>query len=374
MSDAIRHLTYENSYSAGKIMKQYALSLRAFSLIMIRMTSIIFGILSALLIGFSKTGLPGVSIPGILCMAEAFPNDAKQSVVAILPVLLVGDIFAVFWFNHHAQWAKLWRLFPYVIAGMVPGAVVFCLLDAKIFRPFLGVLVLGLIAFELWRRWREAELLQKVQRWADNGAEIHAGAVKIKEHEHFDPLILELCKNCELFGLAPCQECIRYHPDELPEPLAKSLELNRRQNGGVEDVPVLKQLKTEVCPEAAVDFMPHSWWFIALTGLLAGFSTFIANAAMPVMSVYLVSQGFNKREFIGTAAWFFFLLNMSKLPVMGAMHMLSRPTIEFGVWVAPVTLLGAFGGVYILTKIPQRLFNFLALALATVAAVRLIFW
>ena len=74
---------------------------------------------SALLVGLSKTGLPGVSIPAILLMTEAYPDDARLSVGAILPVLLAGDVFAVAWFRRHADWGRLVRLLPWVLAGMI---------------------------------------------------------------------------------------------------------------------------------------------------------------------------------------------------------------------------------------------------------------
>jgi hypothetical protein len=77
--------------------------------------------LAALLVGFSKTGLPGAAIPAVALMAEAFREDTKLSVGAMLPILLVGDSFALAYYRRHAHWARLWELFPYVLAGMVPG-------------------------------------------------------------------------------------------------------------------------------------------------------------------------------------------------------------------------------------------------------------
>jgi hypothetical protein len=72
--------------------------------------SYLLGWASSLLVGFSKTGLPGVSLPAILLMTEAFSNDAKLAVGAISPVLLGGDVFAVVWHRHHARWALFrWR-------------------------------------------------------------------------------------------------------------------------------------------------------------------------------------------------------------------------------------------------------------------------
>ena len=118
--------------------------------------------------------------------------------------------------------------------------------------------------------------------------------------------------------------------------------------------------------------MPHRWWFTAATGLLAGFATLVANAAMPVMSIYLISQDFDKRQFIGTAAWFFLILNAGKVLPYCAMGMLTPSMLPHAATLAPVVILGALLGVYVLARIPQRFFNTLALALAGIAAVRLV--
>lgn len=285
--------------------------------------SYVLGVCSAVLVGFSKTGLPGVSIPAILLMTEACPNDARASVVAILPVLLVGDLFAVVWFHHHANWPRLWRLFPWVLAGMLPGIFVFKHFEGNALKPWIGWLVLAMLAIELWRRWREWKVTRR-----------RVAPVTMRPNE-----LRTFCAGCELVDLAPCDECVR---------LAEQLSGTH------------------------VELFPQARWFVALTGFLAGFSTFIANAAMPVMSVYLISQGFNKREFIGTAAWFFFLLNLSKAPVYGALGMYKWWMLPFDLWLVAPVLVGCFLGVLILRHIPQRVFNLLALLLAGVAAVRMI--
>ena len=56
------------------------------------------------------------------------------------------------------------------------------------------------------------------------------------------------------------------------------------------------------------------WWFTATSGILAGFGTTVGNAAGPVMSIFLLSRHLEKQEFLGTTAWFFFLVNLSKVP------------------------------------------------------------
>jgi uncharacterized membrane protein YfcA len=115
--------------------------------------AIALGFCATLLVGLSKTGVPGAAIPALLMMAEAFPGNEKLSVGAILPMLLLGDLFAVGYYRRHAQWNRLVGLFPYVAAGMVPGVVVLALVDDAQFKVVLGSLVLGLLAVEVGRQW-----------------------------------------------------------------------------------------------------------------------------------------------------------------------------------------------------------------------------
>ncbi len=136
---------------------------------------------------------------------------------------------------------------------------------------------------------------------------------------------------------------------------------------------MLAMLAIELCRQwFGWERVPHQWWFAAGTGFLAGFTTFVANAAMPIMTIYLVSQNLKKHQFIGTAAWFFLILNASKLPAYCAMGMFTPSMWRLAAMLAPVTILGALLGVYVLARIPQRFFDNLALALAGAAAVRLV--
>jgi len=96
---------------------------------------------AAMLMGLAKTGLPGVAIRAVLLMVEAFPDDAKTSVGAIMPAILLGDVFAVAWFHRHANWPRLWGLTPYVAAGMALGALVLARTAGNNLRPILGWLV-----------------------------------------------------------------------------------------------------------------------------------------------------------------------------------------------------------------------------------------
>lgn len=239
-------------------------------------TSFWFGLASSLLMGLSKTGLPGVSLPSILLMTEAFPDDARLSVGAILPVILVGDVIAVSWYRRHTEWGRLWRLFPWVAVGMLPGVWVLATTRGNELRPVLGWLILGLLVLEVVRQYLG---------W-----------------EH----------------------------------------------------------------------VPRQRWFVGLLGILAGFGTVVGNAAGPIMAIYLISGGLRKEQYIGTAAWFFFIVNLCKLPVMMALGMITWQTVGFGCKVAPAVPIGAAAGIWLLGIIPQKPFNFFALTLAGLAAVRLV--
>ena len=56
--------------------------------------------------------------------------------------------------------------------------------------------------------------------------------------------------------------------------------------------------------------VPKSKVFSWIMGFLAGFTTMIGNLAGPVANIYFLAIRFPKNEFIGTAAWLFFIINM----------------------------------------------------------------
>ena len=60
--------------------------------------------------------------------------------------------------------------------------------------------------------------------------------------------------------------------------------------------------------------VPTNKIFSSSVGFLAGFTTMIGNLAGPVSNIYFLAMRFPKNEFIGTAAWLFFIINVFKLP------------------------------------------------------------
>jgi len=212
----------------------------------------------------SKTGVPGTSILGVLLMILAFPGAEKLSTGAVLPLLIVADIFAVMYYRRFAAWQVIRRLLLSVVVGLFLGTVFMLTVDHTQFKVFLAVLILGLISFELLRRWRQ---------W---------------------------------------------------------------------------------------NTFPKSQWFARTMGLFAGFTTLIGNAAGPVMGVYCAALNLGKHNFMGTFAVFFFIINVTKLPLIGGaipgLNLITLETLWFNVLVLPGLLVGVVLGRQLFNVIPERYF------------------
>ena len=117
----------------------------------------------------------------------------------------------------------------------------------------------------------------------------------------------------------------------------------------------------------------HGWWFAPMIGVLAGFTTLVANAAGPLMAIYLLAMRLPKMEFVGTGAVFFLLLNLFKVPFMLNLGLINAHSFSLNMWLAPLVFIGALAGRKILVKIDQRLFENLALGLSALAGLKLLF-
>jgi uncharacterized protein len=111
----------------------------------------------------------------------------------------------------------------------------------------------------------------------------------------------------------------------------------------------------------------------ALAGIIAGFTTLIANAAGPIMTLYLLAMRLPKNEFVGTTAWFFFVVNLFKLPFMLGLGLVNIQSLELNLYLIPIVLLGIFIGRFAMQKLEQQTFNNIALVLAFLGGLRLLF-
>lgn len=124
---------------------------------------IIQAVIAAFLVGFSKTGLTGLGILIVPLMAAVFPG--KESTGALLPMLILGDIFAVAWYRQHAKWEIVIKLLPWIVPGLLLGVWALKVMDDRWFYPVLGVMVLALIGVQIARDrggvWLEEHLPHK---------------------------------------------------------------------------------------------------------------------------------------------------------------------------------------------------------------------
>lgn len=107
-------------------------------------------------------------------------------------------------------------------------------------------------------------------------------------------------------------------------------------------------------------------------GILGGFGTTIGNAAGPVISIFLVSRGFSKYKFIATAAWFFLIVNIAKLPLFYKLNLITDKSLVFNLWMLPSIGIGIFLGVKLLPKISQNFFNQFVYVMSGIAAFKLL--
>jgi uncharacterized membrane protein YfcA len=109
----------------------------------------------------------------------------------------------------------------------------------------------------------------------------------------------------------------------------------------------------------------------ALYGMTAGFATTVANAAGPVMNLYLLSKRLPKEEFIATGAWFFFLINLTKIPIYAYHGMFSRQSLTFDLLMAPLVYAGAVSGRKLVDHIPTHVFEGLVIVLTALSTLLL---
>jgi uncharacterized membrane protein YfcA len=124
--------------------------------------------------------------------------------------------------------------------------------------------------------------------------------------------------------------------------------------------------------DAAAPAPPDRWWQAAGYGAAAGFATTVANAAGPVMNLYLLARRLPKDEFVATGAWFFFVVNLVKLPIYVGHGLIDRRSLLFDFALAPSVVTGALLGRALLRRLPQAAFDRLVMALTVCAAALLL--
>ncbi|GAA4288742.1 sulfite exporter TauE/SafE family protein [Georgenia daeguensis] len=233
-------------------------------------------ILGAVLVGLSKTAVPGAATIAVALFAAVLP--ARASTGALLVLLMVGDLFAVWSYRAHADVATLRRLVPTVLVGVAAGTAFLAVADDDGVRRTIGAILLGLIALTLVRRTRPRRTVPV------RGRRIVTGTY----------------------------------------------------------------------------------------GVLGGFTTMVANAGGPVMALYFLASSYSINRFLGTAAWFFFAVNLVKTPFSISLGLIDADSLRLDLVLVPAVVAGALAGRRLARRIDQRVFERLVLTLTVLSAAYLL--
>ena len=233
--------------------------------------------LCAMMVGITKTGIPGLGILVVPLMALVLPT--RKSTGILLGILILADLFAILYHRRNARWSHVIRLLPAAFGGIVAGFFGLKFVDDQQLKPIMGAIVLVMLGVNYWRT-----------------------------------------------------------------------------RAGGADAPV-----------------PAQWWFAAALGFIAGVTTMMANAAGPIMIIYLLAMRLPKIEFVGTGVWFFFIVNWLKVPLSAKLDLMTIESVKFDLMMLPFIAVGAVAGIFFLKRIPQKAFSAVVQVLAVAAAIKLLF-
>jgi len=109
-----------------------------------------------------------------------------------------------------------------------------------------------------------------------------------------------------------------------------------------------------------------------LAGVAAGFTSTMAHAAGPIVSLYLFSQDLGKTLFVGTVAWTFTLINLTKLPFYTAVGLIRRDVLLFDLYLVWLIPIGSYLGKWMHHRVSESAFNRVILVLTLLAGLQLI--
>lgn len=247
--------------------------LQSFQLSALQWAAICFAVF---LLGLSKSGIKGIGI--IIVVILAFVFGEKTSTGILLPLLICADIFAVVYYNKHAQWYYIKKLLPAMVAGVLIGVWVGNDISEAVFKRLMAIIIIGSVFIMFLMEYRKSTAV------------------------------------------------------------------------------------------------PANKWFSNTMGFTAGFTTMVGNLAGPISDIYFLAMRMPKNEFIGTAAWLFFIVNVFKLPF----HIFVWNTVNFNSLVlntvlVPFIVLGFFLGAYIVQLISNVNYRRFILVVTALGGVIMLF-
>jgi len=236
----------------------------------------LFLILAAFTLGLGKAGIKGIGVITVILMVLVF--GSRNSTGALLPMMIIADIFAVRYYNKHTQWYYLKKLMPMMFVGVIIGVWWGNGISEKLFKEVMSVFILITVAIMFWMERKKS--------------------YKIPKH----------------------------------------------------------------------------WTFSSGMGLLSGFTSMIGNLAGPFSNIYFLAMRLPKNEFIGTAAWLFFIINVFKLPFhLFVWKTIDRQTLTINLILIPIILLGFYLGAKLVKIMTNDLYRKFVLLITAIGAIFILF-
>ncbi|MEK9787586.1 MAG: sulfite exporter TauE/SafE family protein [Flavobacteriaceae bacterium] len=230
----------------------------------------------ALLLGISKAGIKGIA--SLIVTGLALVYGAKESTGILMPLLLVGDVFAIIYYKRHLQKKHLFKLLPWMIIGVLIGVAGGTYISERIFKYGMASIILFSVALMYY--------------WEN------------------------------------------------------------------------KKDKT----------VPTHWTFGSSMGLLAGFTTMIGNLAGAFSNIYFLALRLPKNNFIGTAAWLFFLINAFKVPFhIWSWETINKSSVIISLKLVPFVIIGLVMGVFLVQKIENEHYRKLILLFTAIGGIAILF-
>jgi uncharacterized membrane protein YfcA len=111
-------------------------------------TDLLIIALVAMLTGMAKTGVHGAGMLAVPLLVFVFGGQASSGVM--LPILILADIFGVWYYHRHAEWKYLKILFPWAAIGVLIGTFTGNYIDDKMFRFIMAFVIVTSIVIMLW--------------------------------------------------------------------------------------------------------------------------------------------------------------------------------------------------------------------------------
>jgi hypothetical protein len=100
---------------------------------------------AVLLLGISKSGF-GAGFGSLAVPMMALAVTVPQAAAILMPLLLVMDVLGLHAFRREIDWKLVRFLLPFGLLGIVTGALLFRVLDARLVAGIVGVFTLAFLA------------------------------------------------------------------------------------------------------------------------------------------------------------------------------------------------------------------------------------